>query len=100
MRLPILILPQAKADIGASAQRFATARPELDREFIRQIDATLCHLQAFPQSCQKFRGDCRRALLHRFKHALVYRYLPDRIELVGVMDDRRDPENWQTRTGD
>lgn len=90
-RLPILILPQAKNDIGLSALRFDNARPGLSQEFIRQINTTLHHIQDFPQSCQKFRGDCRRAILHRFKHAIVYRYLADRIEIVAIMDDRRDP---------
>jgi plasmid stabilization system protein ParE len=99
MRLPILILPQAKNDIGLSAQRFDNVRPGLSQAFIQQINTTLRHIQEFPQSCQKFRGDCRRAILHRFKHALVYRCLPDRIEIVGVMDDRRDPVRWMPRTG-
>lgn len=99
MRLPILILPPAKNDIGLSAQRLADARPGLDRAFVQQINTTLLHIQEFPQSCQKFRGDCRRAILHRFKHALVYRCLPDRIEVVGVMDDRRNPDGWDQRTG-
>lgn len=99
IRLPVVILPVAKADILASADYFDQVRPGYGLMFIRQLYTTLQHIRAFPESCQRFRGDCRRTILHRFNHAIVYRCLPDRIEVVGVMDDRRDPERWTIRTG-
>ncbi len=98
--LPVVILPQAKADIGSSAQFFDQARPGYGQLFIRQLYSTLHHIREFPESCQRFRGDCRRAILHRFHHAVVYRCLPDRIEIVGVMHDRRDADRWHARTGE
>lgn len=97
--ISVIILPQAKADIGRSAQAFDQARPGYGQLFIHQLYFTLQHIRAFPESCQRFHGDCRRAILHRFHHAVVYRCLPDRIEIVGVMDDRRDPLLWKDRTG-
>lgn len=96
-RLAVVILPQAKADIGTSAQFFDNVRPGYGQLFIRQLYATLLHIRDFPESCQRFRGDCRRAILHRFKHAVVYRCLADRIEVVGVMRDSRDPLLWSGR---
>lgn len=95
--LPMVILPQAKADIGRSAQYFDGARPGFGLLFIHQLYFTLQHIREFPESCQRFRGDCRRAILHRFHHAVVYRCLSDRIEIVGIMDDRRDPARWKPR---
>jgi hypothetical protein len=97
--IPVIILPQAKADIGRSAQHFDQVRPGYGQLFIQHLYFTLQHIRTFPESCQRFRGDCRRAILHRFHHAVVYRCLPDRIEIVGVMDDRRDPLGWKDRTG-
>jgi hypothetical protein len=38
--------------------------------------------------------------LSRFHHAVVYRCLSDRIEIVGVMHDRRDPVRWKNRTSE
>ncbi len=99
-RIPVLILPDAKADIGASAQRFDDARQGYGQLFIRQVLHTIQQIREFPESHQRFRGDCRRAILHRFHHAVVYRNLPAHIEIVGVIADRRDPSIWTPRTGD
>ncbi len=97
---PVIILPQAKADIKSAAQYFDQVRPGYGRLFIHQLYFSLQHIQDFPESCQRFHADCRRAILHRFHRAIVYRCLPDRIEIVGVMDDRRDPLRWKDRTGE
>ena len=96
----VVILPQAKADIGRSAEFFDQARPGHGLLFVLQLYFTLRHIQDFPESCQRFRDECRRAILHRFHHAVVYRCVADRIEIVGVMDDRRDPSRWSFSTGE
>lgn len=95
----LLILPYAKADIGASAQRFDDARPGYGQLFIQQVLRTIHQIREFPESHQHFRGNCRRAIVYRFHHAVVYRSLPAHIEIVGVIDDRRDPSIWIPRTG-
>ena len=95
--LPVIILPQAKADIGRAASYLEDARPGHGQAFIRQLYATLLHIRAFPESCQRFHGDCRRSVLHRFRQAVVYRVLPGRIEVVGIMHDSRSPERWTAR---
>jgi hypothetical protein len=60
--LRVVILPQAKADIGRSAQYFDQVRPGYGQVFIRQLHFTLQHIRDFPESCQCFRGECRRAI--------------------------------------
>lgn len=97
--LPVLVLPPAKADILTAARCFDEQRPGHGQVFVLQLFGTLLHIREFPESCQRFLGDYRRALLHRFKHAVVYRCLPNGIEVVGVMRDRRDPAAWPQRTG-
>ena len=44
-RLPVVILPQAKADIGAAARRFDELRTDLGQAFIHRINATFDHIR-------------------------------------------------------
>lgn len=91
MSRPIDTWPEASADIKAAVDWYDERRPGLGNEFLKEVDRMLGLIAIYPESCQKFRKSLRRALLHRFDYAVVYRTRADAIEVVAVMNCRRRP---------
>jgi plasmid stabilization system protein ParE len=54
-------------------------------------------IQDFPESHPVLLLNMRRALLIRFSIAVYYIPHRDSVEIVAVMDARRDPKKWQDR---
>ena len=66
-------------------------------KFWEEIDQAVNKISATPQRWAKHISGARRLLLHRFPYAVVYRELPDSIQIVAVAHLSRRPGYWISR---
>jgi len=62
-----------------------------------ELDAAVEAIRAQPTLFAFYMHGCRRYLLKRFPYAVVYRELPDMIQVVAVAHGKRRPGYWKRR---
>jgi plasmid stabilization system protein ParE len=97
MMLPIILRPQAEADVMAARDWYASQTPELGAAFAESVHNVFLRIQAMPQMYAVAFRDVRRGGLRRFPYVIYYRVLSDRIEVIAILHARRDPKLWQER---
>ena len=100
MTLPIVFAPEAKTDLEEAADYYEMQQSGLGEFFLRAVDAGLARIQRFPKRFQLDDRGIRTAFLHRFPYGVRFRLLDDRIEIIAVWHERRDPEGWTERVED
>jgi len=97
MSLPIILRPQAEADLKDARDWYATQSPGLEIAFAESVDHVLERIAAMPHMYAVAFRDVRRGALRRFPYLTYYRVLSDRIEVIAVLHGSRDPKIWQER---
>jgi plasmid stabilization system protein ParE len=98
VKTPVIISPAAELDLAQSRDWYESVRSGLSRDFELAFDAALCRIARNPQSYEKVGHGLRRALLHRFPHAIFYRERPNAVQVVAVLHPCRHPRIWQSRS--
>jgi len=97
MSLPIVLRPEAQADLLEARDWYEHERVGLGDAFAEAVEEMLTRVQAMPELyAAVFRG-LRRGKLRRFPYVVYYRVLADRIEVIGVLHGSRDPQVWRDR---
>ena len=91
MMCPVVLLPAAEDDIQAAINHYETVRPSYGELFRLDMDRTIALIRRWPEGHERVTPRLRRALLHRFWYAVIYRPLPAAIRIVGVISTYRDP---------
>lgn len=97
MILPIVVAPAAAFDIADATTAYEATRPGLGREFLHELSRTRHQIERFPAGSQQVLPGIRRCLVRRFPFGVIYRYLPDRIEIVAVLPTQADPARMVLR---
>ncbi|MCP4663962.1 MAG: type II toxin-antitoxin system RelE/ParE family toxin [bacterium] len=87
----------AKRDVREVQEWYATQKPDLDLEFRDELERTLGHIRAFPESCAVVYKDVRRANLHRFPYGVFYHRRKNDLFVLAIMHHARHPRHWQRR---
>jgi plasmid stabilization system protein ParE len=98
MSFALVFHPAVEGEVEDAYQWYEQQRAGLGDEFLQALEAVYSRLQATPQIHQQIRGDVRRALLRRFPYSVYYRVHSDKVEIVAVQHQRRDPKAWQSRS--
>jgi plasmid stabilization system protein ParE len=98
--LPLVINPEAEADLAEAQDWYDQRSPGLGDVFLHSAEAAFDRIRHFPEASAKVFGDLRLTLLRRFPCAIVYRVDDDQITVIAVYHTRRDPRGWQERAGD
>lgn len=88
----------ANEDVRTAYHWLEELRPGLGRAFVEELERLTVHIGSHPAMYQRFRGECRRAVLSRFDYAIVYRVLDNAVQVVGVLHCRLDPAVAADRT--
>lgn len=91
MTLPVTVVPAAETDIQGACHHYNQGRPGHGELFRLEMDRAIALIRRWPESHERVTPRLRRAVLHRFSHAVIYRLLPEYIRIVGVISPRRDP---------
>ena len=95
MTLALIIRPEAEADLAAAAAWYARIGHE--RRFEQRIENTLAGIVDGPLRFPVVYEDVRRALVRRYPYAIFYVVEPDRIAVLAILHQRRDPARWPRR---
>lgn len=97
MTLPIVFHPDVHGDVDAAYRWYEQQGPGLGDNLLDAIDEVYARITPNPKIHQVIYDNVRRALCRRFPYSIFYRVHPDRIEVIAVYHNRRDPKGWQSR---
>lgn len=97
MSLPVILRPEADADVTAAHAWYEARRAGLGQDFLDRLDAALTQIGAMPELCGLVWQDVRAYRLKRFPYVVYYRVLTDRVEVLAVLHGSRDASVWQSR---
>jgi plasmid stabilization system protein ParE len=95
----VIIRPEAKRDLRDAKNWYQNISADLMADFVRRVDEAIALAQERPLAFQVVHRTFRRILLHRFPYALFYHPGEDRIVVVAVLHQARDPELLRKRRG-
>ncbi len=98
MRFWVSFRSEALEDVE-SALTYFSRFSDYSSRFALELERCVEQLRDFPESHQKIYFDVRRTLLLKFSIAVYYLVHDgsELIEIIAVMDARRDPKRWQER---
>lgn len=97
MSLPVVLTAEAEADLDEAAQWYEQRRAGLGVDLVVQVREALVRVERNPQIPPVVHAGIRRTSVQRFPYGVFYRLRDDRIEVIAVFHDRRDPSLWQRR---
>ena len=97
MNLPLIVNPEAEADLADATAWYDDQKPGLGDELLGCIQEVFDRLRQTPGLYGKVFQDLRLASVRRFPYVVVYRIDEDQITVVAVYHTRRDPRGWQSR---
>jgi plasmid stabilization system protein ParE len=87
----INVHPRAKRHIREGRLWYRAISPELGDDFLKSVDDAISLAQKHPLAFPIVHRTFRRVLLRRFPYALFYQFADDRIIVVAVLHQARDP---------
>lgn len=95
--LPVVISLAAAFDIADATTGYESTRLGLGREFLDELQRARLQIERFPAGSQQVHGDVRRCLMRRFPFGVLYRVLPDCIQIIAVFPTQSDPAKVSIR---
>jgi plasmid stabilization system protein ParE len=93
----VVIKPAAEADLADAIGWYEANSFGLSFDLRLALLATLDQVCRYPHSSTQVSTMVRRALLHRFPHAVYYRLCGDTIEVIAILHTHSSPRRWQQR---
>lgn len=98
MSLPLIVNPEAEADLSEAMAWYEQRRPGLGQDLLARVADVFDRIQRSPELHSKAFRDLRLALVRHFPYVVVYRLDDDQITIIAVYHTCRDPRGWQGRT--
>jgi toxin ParE1/3/4 len=88
----VVVKPDAKQDIRDARKWYRKISRDLGDDFVSSVDEAIDLAQRHPLAFHQTHRTFRRVLLRRFPYALFYHLGEDRIIVVAVLHQARDPQ--------
>ena len=98
MTAKVILLEAAEADLTGAANWYGSYRASLGADFLLCVEEALDRIAHHPLSHPRITGEYRKALVHRFPFAVVYRLLNDDAFVVAIQHSSRHPDTWRGRS--
>jgi len=89
MIYPVILSPDAKADISAAVRWYERTDPTLAFRFTLEMRVVKSRIARFPYQFPLVNASVRRALLNRFPYLVFFSLKKDRIRILAVLHERR-----------
>jgi plasmid stabilization system protein ParE len=97
MNLPLILSPAADREFEEAAIWYER-QAGLGEAFTERTQNALDQIGRTPELPAPIHQDIRRVRVQRFPYDVFYRVLLDRIEVIGILHNKRDPKTWQSRS--
>lgn len=97
MSYPLVIRPEAEADMSVARDWYNAQQDGLGLEFLDAIDAVFARIQETPELYAPEYKGVRRAGLSRFPYVVYYRLVGETVEVIAVLHGSRGPGLWRSR---
>ena len=94
---PVVLHCEADVELTAAAKRYACARPELARDFLRAFRVAKDAMAQQPDRFSLLEKPVRRVRIADFPYRIIYEELDDCVLVLAVMHDSREPDYWKSR---
>lgn len=98
MTRQIEFLAIAHDELGDAYRYYNRQRAGLGGEFVAEIRASAKRLARYPEASPLQEGEIRKYLLPRFPYKLLYAIRGEKIVVIAVAHQHRDPDYWVDRT--
>jgi plasmid stabilization system protein ParE len=90
--------PHAEKELEEIETHYDSEREGLGDQFREEVLATISRILKFPNGCQALSKTVRRCTTKRFPYGIIYYVIPNKVFIVAVAHDRREPDYWTYRT--
>ena len=97
MNYPLVIRPEAEADIAEAFDWYEQRRNGLGYEFLHEVGTRLRQIEENPLRHTMMYRNARQVLVRRFPYRVLYLFEADKVEVFGVVHAKRRPQFWQRR---
>jgi plasmid stabilization system protein ParE len=97
MSFTLVFQPGVRDEIDEAYTWYEAQRPGLGEEFLVEVQRTLDRIEQNPDLHAMIYRTVRRGRLKRFAYSAYYRIESDRIVIIAVDHNKRDPRRWQSR---
>jgi len=97
MTLPVILRPEAEADVQAAHDALEQSRAGLGAQFAARVREVLEQIEFMPEMYGVVWQDVRAARLKKFRYLVYYVVFADRAEVLAVLHGSRDASAWQSR---
>jgi toxin ParE1/3/4 len=88
----------ARLELNEAAQYYERERQGLGQALITAVERCIDEILQYPEAGHVVRGSIRRRLIRRFPYALLYRVRPTQVRILAVMNLKRRPAYWVSRS--
>ncbi|HRI08595.1 MAG TPA: type II toxin-antitoxin system RelE/ParE family toxin [Nannocystaceae bacterium] len=100
MKRPVLLRPEAEAELVEAWAWYEAQRAGLGEEFVACFEAVISIAARAPNAFPASVGEVRRALVRRFPYGVFYTLDGESLVVLAVAHARRRPGYWQGRIPD
>ena len=97
MSSPLIIRPEAESDMAEGFDWYEQHRSGLGDEFLNEVQTRLRMIEENPLRHAVVYSNTRQSLVRRFPYKVLYLFEGDRVEVLGVVQAKRQPQFWQKR---
>ena len=97
MSLPVILRPEAAADILTTHETLEQRQDGLGGKFLARLRAVFERIESMPEMYGAVWQDVRAARLKKFRYLVYYVVFSDRVEVLAVMHGAQRAASWQSR---
>lgn len=98
MSATVIYLPEARDDVDGTYLSYEQRSSGLGERFLEQLRTTVERIQFNPELYGVFEDEVRAVPLRQFPYVIYYRIAANSVVILAVLDGRRDPKVWRSRT--
>lgn len=94
---PVKFHPEAESEMIEAARFYGDKQQQLGKRYLQSIKQATDKISLNPQIYKVIETDIRLCRVNTFPFALVFREMPDWVEIIAVMHTRQKPGYWRKR---